>query len=157
MNVEYDHIRDILMADEEIWNRFKHIYSVKKFHNYMATLKRISEEFKREYVDRISEEFKRAQVKGEIKEDDFTPKEWEKMLLLIHSPLGFYNTYVVAGASNANLRAKLKETKKELKATKKELKKTKKKLEKTRNSTTFKVGKIIMYIPYHIKKLIKGC
>ena len=32
MNVEYDHIRDILMKDEEIWERFKYMYSVKKLH-----------------------------------------------------------------------------------------------------------------------------
>lgn len=155
MNVEYDHIRDILMKDNELWERFKYVYSVKKFHNYVATLNRISEEFKVEYVQRISEEFKRAQIKGELRESDFTQKEWEKMTMLINSPVGYYNIYVVAGAANVQLRAKLRETKKELKATKKELNKVRKQLRETRSSVTFKVGKFIMFIPYHIKKFFK--
>lgn len=162
MNVEYDHIRDILMENEELWDRFKYIYSVKKLHNYMATLNRISEEFKVEYVQRISEEFKRAQIKGELRESDFTVKEWEKITLLINSPTGFYNVYVVAGAASVQLQAKLRETNKELKATKRELKATKKELNRVKkqlkdakSSITFKVGKVIMFIPYHIKKLFK--
>lgn len=155
MNVEYDHIREILMKDEEIWDRFKYMYTLKKFHNYTGTLNRISEEFKKEYVNRISEEFKRAQIKGELSEDEFTPRQWEKMTLLISSPTGFYNKYVVAGATNAELKAKLKEVRKQLKKTQKQLENTQKQLRETRSSITFKVGKIIMFIPFQIKKIIK--
>ena len=155
MNVEYDHIRNILMKDEELWDRFKYMYSLKKWHNYNSTLNRISEEFKREYVDRISEEFKRAQVKQELDESLFTAKEWEKVTLLMNSPQGFYNTYVVKNATNAALKKELKKTKSELKKTKSEVQKAKAQVKATKSSITFKVGRIIMFIPFHIKKLLK--
>ncbi|MCR5837507.1 MAG: glycosyltransferase [Lachnospiraceae bacterium] len=155
MNVEYDHIRDILMKHPDLWERFKGMYWVKKLHNYNATLNRISEEFKVEYVDRISEEFARAKTKGELDQSLFTEREWDKITLLISSPKGFYNTYVVAGASNEKLKAQLKETKKELKATKKELAKTKKQLKKVKNSVTYKIGRIFTFIPSKIKRLFK--
>lgn len=156
MNVEYDHIREILMKDEELWERFKYVYTMKKFHNYMGTLRRISHEFKWEYVQRMSEEFKRANVKGELVEEVFLPKEWEKINLLLSSPLGFYNTHIVAGAHAANLKKKLIETRQKLRATRKELRIAREELEAAKSSTTFKVGKVIMFIPYHLKKLIKG-
>jgi glycosyltransferase involved in cell wall biosynthesis len=155
MNVEYDHIRDILMKHPDLWERFKGMYWVKKLHNYNATLNRISEEFKVEYVDRISEEFARAKTKDELDQSLFTEREWDKITLLISSPKGFYNTYVVAGASNEKLKAQLKETKKELKATKKELAKTKKQLKKIKSSMTYKIGRIFTFIPSKIKKLFK--
>ena len=45
-NIEYDYIREILMRDPEIWEKFKYMYSLKKFHNYNFTLTRIGDEFK---------------------------------------------------------------------------------------------------------------
>ena len=149
MNVEYDHIRDILMDHPETWEKFKYYYTLKKFHNYNATLKRISEEFKMEYLERISEEFKRAKIKEELDMELFTPIEKEKIELLMASPQAYYYTYAMKNAEVARMKKELKQTRKELVATKKELKKAK----GLRNSITFKIGKVIMFIPRKIKRL----
>ena len=50
MNVEYDHIRELLVRDKEVWERFRPMYWLKKYNNYMGTIKRIGEEYKREYA-----------------------------------------------------------------------------------------------------------
>lgn len=148
MNVEYDYIRDILMKDTALWDKFKYMYTLKKYFNYMTTLRRIDESFKKEYIARISEEFKRGQIKGEMREEDFTPFQWKKMQLLIDSPKEFYKKYANEPSADFDLISQLE-------STKKELKKTQKKLKSTRSSGTYRIGRIIMFIPHSIKKLLK--
>lgn len=137
MNVEYDHIRDILMKDPDIWNRFKYVYSVKKLHNYDFTLRRISDEFKEEYIQRMGKEFGRAFENGELDQSLFTKTEWERIKFMIKNPTAYYQKYelsTAAGRKLANVQKRLKEVE---------------------NSTTFKVGKIVMFIPVSIKKALK--
>lgn len=128
MNIEHDYIREILMAkgNEELWERFKYYYTYKRYGNYMLTLERISDAFKREYVERISKEFKRAEEMGELDMSVFHPDDQEKLGLLIKSPGDFYYKYILVNDA-----------------------------EVIRNSTTFKVGRIIMFIPIKIKLTIK--
>lgn len=91
MNIEYDWIRDILMKDREVWERFKYMYWWKKYHNYMFTYNRIDDKFKKEYLDRMRQEFHRAMQKGELSEDVFTELEWRKIHSLIHGTQGYYD------------------------------------------------------------------
>ena len=128
MNIEYDYIRDFLMEDKERWERFKYAYNRKRFIGYSFTLKRIALHYKHEYILRISAEFKRAMELGEVDLSIFSSHRREKFLLLVKEPETFYQIYVV---------------------------KSDKELEKMRNSTTFKVGKIVMFVPIAIKKTIK--
>ena len=86
INVEYDHIRDVLMEHPETWERFKTYYTLKRFHNSVATLRRISNEFKRDYVERFSKEMKRAKELGEMDEELFTAAERDNLHLLINRP-----------------------------------------------------------------------
>ena len=50
-NIEYDYIKELLMRDQEIWERFKHMYTWKKFHNYLFTVQRIADEFRQAFVE----------------------------------------------------------------------------------------------------------
>lgn len=133
-NIEYDYIKDILMRDPEIWNRFKYMYSLKKLHNYKFTLGRIGDEFKKEYIQRISKEFKRAKDNGELEEKVFMPIEWENLMFMIKDPDGYYMKYYLQSKKERILEKRVKELE---------------------NSTTWHVGKIVMYIPIKIKKMIK--
>lgn len=90
MNIELDYVRDILMQDQEIWERFKSMYWWKKYHNYMFTFSRIDECYKKEYLHRMGMEYKRAMQKGELSQDVFTDLEWDKIQSLIHNADGFY-------------------------------------------------------------------
>ena len=83
MNVEYDHIRNILMQDQKIWERFKYIYWWKKYHNYMFTYNRIDEMHRKEYLQRMRAEFQRAMQKNELSQDVFSDLEWRKIQALI--------------------------------------------------------------------------
>lgn len=141
MNVEYDFIRDIFMqkGNEELWDCFKYYYNYKRYFSYIFTIGRISDEFKREYVDRISKEMRRAVELGEIDMSVFTPRTQERFGLLIKDPEGYYRKYALfEGTSEA---AKVRRLEKEL--------------TDVRKSATFKVGKAFMFLPRTIKRSLR--
>ncbi len=140
VNVEYDFIRDILMKDQAIWERFQNMYSWKKFHNYLFTINRIGEQFRHDYVQRMSVEFKRAMQQGECSKDIFTELEWKKLSLIMDKPDDYLKLYVKDTAAAATLAEKSK------------LASVQAELNSIKNSTTYKVGKIIMAVPCALKR-----
>ena len=134
MNVEYDHIRDILMRDPAVWEKFKYIYSMKKFHNYTFTLSRIGDEFKKEYVERISKEYQRAEEMGELNKAVHSATEWQKIRFLIKDPEGFYMKYCFMTKQEAALEKRVREL-------------------ETCNS--MRIGRAVTAIPRAVKRLIK--
>ena len=140
MNLEYDFVRDIFMqkGNEELWERFKYYYNYKRYFSYTFTIGRISDEFKREYVERISKEFKRAQDLEELDMNVFTPRTRERLSLLIKDPNGYYQKYALfEGGSAAD-----------------QIKKLERELSDVKKSTTFKIGKAMMFVPRSIKRKI---
>ena len=141
INIEYDYIRNFLMEDREVWERFKYMYTWKKFHNYLFTINRIGEEFRPEYVQRMSAEFKRAKQQGEFTRDMFTELEWKKMTLILEHPEKYLEEYASPrGGVN--------------KISQSEADRLKRELDMIKNSTTYKVGKLIMAIPCGLKRRI---
>ena len=141
MNVEYDFIRDIFMqkGNEKLWEKFKYYYNYKRYFNYAFTIGRISDEFKREYVEGISKEMKRAVELDEVDVNLFTPRTQERFGLLIKDPEGYYQKYALfEGTSEV---AKVRKLEREL--------------SEVRKSTTFKVGKALMVLPRSIKRSLK--
>lgn len=140
VNVEYDFIRDILMKDPVVWDRFKHMYSWKKFHNYLFTINRIATQYRYEYIQRMSVEFKRAYQLGEFTQEIFTATEWGKLSMVMDKPDIFYMTYALESEEETTIH--------------RESDKIKGELECIKNSTTYKVGQAIMKVPCAIKRKI---
>ena len=141
MNVEYDFVRDILMqkGNEELWERYKGYYNYKRYYSYIFTIGRISDEFKKEYVERISKEFKRAFNLGEIDMTIFTPLAQDRLNLLVKDPNGFYQKYALFEGASAT--DKIKQLEREI--------------SDVRKSKTFRVGKALLLVPHSIKKILK--
>ena len=142
MNIEYDHIRDIFMqkGNEERWERFKYHYNLKKYHNYVFTLGRIGQGFKKEYVERISREFRRARDLEELNMELFTQEEQKRLTLLIENPEEYYRKYWAASAGSTG---------------QSELDKAQKRIRELETSTTYKTGKAVIAIPVKTKNLAK--
>lgn len=138
MNVEYDFIRDIFMQEgnEKLWERYKAYYNYKRYYSYVFTIGRISDEFKKEYVERISKEFKRAFDLDEIDMSVFTPLAQERLSLLVKDPNGYYQKYALFEGTSSTDRIKQLE----------------RELSEVRKSTTFKVGKALLTVPRSIKR-----
>lgn len=142
INVEYDHIKSILVQHPETWERFKTYYSLKRFHNSVATLRRIDNSLKKDYVDRFSREMRRAKELGEINEELFTAAERDNFHLLISQPNVYYKLKALPmnnGSTSIN----------------NNFKQVKAELDKIKRSKSYKIGKAIMYIPVRFKKLAK--
>ena len=143
-NVEYDFIKDIMMKDRELWERFKAMYNWKKYQNCMFTLNRIAEGFKYEYLQRMSAEFKRAYKLGEFTKVTFTQLEWSKLSMIMEKPDVYFAAYVVgSGAPNTNKEKELQ----------KKLNEANRQLAEIRNSNSWKVGRIFTWPLRALKKL----
>lgn len=147
-NIEYAFIRNLLVQDKDIWERFKYIYTWKMFHNYLFTIDRISEEFRVEYVRKISKEFKEAMQRGEFKKDVFTTLEWKKIMMILENPEEYLDKY--ASKSGNNLPFQQGGSR----FARQEADLLRRELDMIKNSTTYKVGKIIMAVPCALKRKI---
>ena len=133
MNEEYDYIRGLLEKDEKVWETFKYMYWKRKVGNYSATLRRIGNEYKREYILHISEEYRQGQESGELIEDVFTKNQWDTIQFIIRDPEGYHYSNMLPS---------------DMKAMTKELKNIK-------TSTSYKLGFMLTAIPRKIKKWLK--
>ena len=142
VNVEYDHIKDVLIEHPETWNRVKSYYTLKRFHNCLTTLRRIDNSCKLDYVNRFSKEMKRAYQLDEIDEELFTAAERDNIKLLINQPNMYYKLKALPmnnGSTNIN----------------NNFKQVKTELDKIKRSHAYKVGKMIMYFPSKFKSFAK--
>ena len=149
VNVEYDHIRDILVKNPDLWNRFRGVYWLKKFHNYNETIRRIGPEFKKDYIRRYSSEFKRGMELQEIDKSVFTPYEWDIIQFIIKSPDDYYYTRVACTEREMKLEREVNRLRGIVNQTRDDLVRVKK-------TPTFRLGEIILFIPRKIKNLLKG-
>ena len=76
---EYKFIKDFLIINK-LYDTFNSVYWLKKFHNYMFNLERISEEYKIEFLEFFADEFGDAVERKEIDLKEFS--EIEKNILI---------------------------------------------------------------------------
>ena len=135
MNREYDYIRELLMyaEDKTIWDRFKGYYNMKRYHNYIFTAGRIAPEFLKEYLDRISREFRTADSKGELDLTLFSVRTRTKLQTLMRSPEEYYQKYGKEDLAKKDMDPNVRRRK------------------EIEESTTYKVGKIVMAVPIAVK------
>lgn len=130
---EYAYIYGFLQKHLEFKERFIGYYQLKKYHNYMMTFNRIPDERKLEFVNRMHEEFKDSFEKNELPEEIFSDLEWDMIQELIASPMDYYaHRYARSHKERA---ARLEREIAQIKVSK-----------------TWKLGKMIAYIPQQILK-----
>lgn len=149
MNIEYDHIRDILMEHPELWERFKGMYWYKKYNNYIGTIRRIGMEYRREFVERFSAEFKRGLEKKELDPSVFSVAAWKKIQVVAAEPDTFYKVWVVADVTERKLNKKIMQLERKNQKLSNELAMIK-------SSKSYRIGRILLFIPRKLKEWIKG-
>ena len=149
MNIEYDHIRDILMEHPELWERFKGMYWYKKYNNYIGTIRRIGMESRREFVERFSAEFKRGLEKKELDPSVFSVAAWKKIQVVAAEPDTFYKVWVVASVTERKLNKKIMQLERKNQKLSNELAMIK-------SSKSYRIGRILLFIPRKLKEWIKG-
>ena len=87
---EYNFIYDFLGRESEFKDQFIYIYSLKKYHNYIFTYGRISDEFKLMFLEHFSETFQKALTNQEVDKSLFTNIEWTVLNEIIEDPHQYY-------------------------------------------------------------------
>lgn len=149
MNQEYDYIKNILMKTPELWERFRDMYWFKKYHNYMGTLWRIADVYKKEYLLRFCEELKRGIALGELKETTVSKTSWKNIQSMIKDPEQYYLTRVYPASMSQKVFERMEELSIENQALRDEIK-------KIRSSSSFRVGRFLMDIPIRFRKLLRA-
>lgn len=137
MNDEYLWIRGFLREHPEFEERFLAIYNFRRYHNYVASLYRVGEEYKDIYMERFQREFIEADENGELEESVFTPEEWKLVKILLKDRRAY-----VYDEKLHRLRFEKDQ----------EIGRLQRELENVEHSTTYKVGKAVMFLPCAIKE-----
>ena len=90
MNEEYQFIHEFLDRNPQLKEYFIYEYSLKRVRNYFWNYGRIAKEFRLEYLYQLSKEFKEAMNLKEMREEDFTKLEWQKITRIIENPKAAY-------------------------------------------------------------------
>jgi hypothetical protein len=154
VNEEYKYIKSLILERyPDLWHEVQSIHALKRLHNYNFTLSRIAPEFKKQYITDISREFRENELLGELNKYYFTAAEWKLLQNIKNNPDDYYLKIAlkIADDSNQVATAEFVRVTRELESTKRKLRATEKELHRILNTTTYKVGRFIMYIPCSVK------
>ena len=187
VNRAYDRIKDMLMTDWEVWQKWKGYYSSQRWACYYELLHWMTEDVGWEFAERMVVEFHRSYENDEIDEKLFSLEERSNFYILAKDPgyvKRFYLGKVILDKRVYDCKNKVNDLEKvvaekdrmmqaqresyEQRLAKKqaeheemcsrleqqrllELEQQKQKYE---SSVTFKAGRVIMFIPSGIKRLV---
>ncbi len=137
MNEEYAYMMNFLNEHPEFKKRYIGIYNFKRYHNYVASLYRVGEEYKDLYMERFQQEFIEADEKGELKEKVFTPEEWELVQILLKDRVAYvYEERIYRLGLEKD----------------REIYRLQEKLDNVETSTSYRIGKAVMFLPCAVKE-----
>lgn len=149
INAEYDFIKGILLKDQKLWERFRHMYWFKKYHNYMGALQRIDGKYKKDYLLRFSQELKRGMAQGDLVREPFSDNAWNNICSIAEDPERYYLTRIYP----AGMSQKVFE---QMEALEVQNQKLRDEIARIRSSRTFRLGKFLLFIPGKLKKMLGG-
>ena len=89
---EYDFIRHILNATDELEKKYAPICALYRYRAYTFTLNRIAEEYKLSFLYKFSYDFCKLDNFGELQEYLFSRQQWNTMHLIMCDPFQYYCT-----------------------------------------------------------------
>ena len=90
---EYDYIRNIIDKNSD-FEKFIPVYQCMRYRNYIFTLNRIDNKFKKEFIKKFSKDFKLAMQNNEIDKSLFGDREYQNLELIINNPDKFYRKHL---------------------------------------------------------------
>lgn len=149
---EYAFIEKRLRADAVRELIFIGIFQKKKFDNCQFHLSRVGDEYKMEFLRRMADEFKEARAHGELDERLFYGQGYKTLTDIMDHTEQFYMTYMSNKAGFVP-----KTPQEEIFLLKKKLRAKEKELADIQNSLSYKIGRIVTYLPRKIRGAIWCC
>lgn len=156
MSEEYKFIKGFLDNNPHLKDDLKYMYEYKKFHNFLFSYKRIGIEHKIVFLKNMSYEFSDDIAEGLVDEKLFSKKDMEVMHKIINDPVAYFferentvsypvnTTKAIPTNQNGNVEQ-----------IKRELNDVKKQLNDVKNSKSFKIGRIITYVPREVRHVYR--
>lgn len=187
VNRAYDRIKDMLMTDWELWQKWKGYYSSQRWACYYELLHWMTEDVGWEFAERMAVEFHRSYENDEIDERLFSLEERSNLYILAKDPgyvKRFYlgkvildkrvydcknkvnNLEKVVAEKDRMMQAQKESYEQRLAQKQAEHEEMCSRLEQQRlleleqqkqqyeSSVTFKAGRVIMFIPLGIRRLV---
>lgn len=147
-DIEYDFIRDVLMDHPGVWGKVNRIYWKKRFIDTLASLNKVSPEYKKEYCRNMSRELNAAQKDGLIRYEDYGEKYWPQMLMILRDPDTF--------AASAMGLVEIPKLQEDYVVDMAKLKRDSKRLQDVLNSNSYKLGFALTQFPRKVKERLKN-
>ena len=140
INGEYDFIKQILMRDADIWERFRGMYWYRKYDGYIHRLDKIADEYRLSFLRRFSNEFNAGISAKEIDKSVFKAHEWKNIEEIIRNPIAFLDEFESGHAPlwGTNREAELE-----------------KELSDIKKSSPYRLGKSLTFFPRKVRDCIK--
>lgn len=127
--------------EQNLFDLFKDVFLMKLYHNCNFTLGRIANEFKLEYLKKFSEEFAPYLEEKAIREPYFTRQDIKKLNILVSDYQEYYSNCIETSDNKETLMRRNRELREQLYY--------------QTNSLSFRVGRLITYIPRVVRDAIK--
>ena len=147
---EYDFIREYLTRNPDLEKKYASLCAAKRFKNYMWVLNRlVPEDEKLNYLERFQRDFKKIEAADEIDVNLYTEYEYKKLDLILNDIELYYKLFILDMYHLNKRQSKIEQLNKRIKQKDKMLRDIK-------NSTSFKIGRIITLIPRKIRDVLKS-
>lgn len=147
---EMDRFLDMYPEKKEKLQKIKNYL---KYESYRWNYERLALEFKYCFLLKMKEELMVAREEGNLDESLFRDFQWIKLNRILDDTDAFFKESCQNDLAGKNSIQEVVDENKKLKKENKKLLKRNKELE---NSTSFKIGKTLTYIPGKIKRTLKG-
>ena len=162
VNITYDRIKDHLMQDWSVWEKWKGYYTLQRWRCYYEMLHWMTEDAGWQFAERMAVDFHRSMELDELDQELFSQEEKTGLYVLAKDP-GFLKRYylgkVVYSKKIFDLNNELGRRAEELDESHREADGLRRDMEAQRikyeTSTTFRVGKAVMFVPVTLKKAVK--
>lgn len=146
---EYEFIMDFMNRNPELKKTFIYIYSYRRFYSYMFVLNRIGLQFVFEFLRRFSDDFIKLRDEGAIDQSLFSSNEWKTLHQIMEDPEGYY-------FANYYLKHRRNNTNENLHPFQQQLEDARRELRDVRRSNSYRVGRLITWLPRMLKKSIRS-
>lgn len=146
---EYDFIHDFL-KNKGLLKRFGPYCALHRFHNYIFTLNRIDDSYKREFALRFSRDFIKIKNNNELDKHLFSENQWNTLTEIMEDPDKYYfiklyqaDNSSIADSKTSNvvvLQKKVWELNHQLNVMQKEI-------ESIHKSKTYRIGRFMTWLP----------
>ncbi len=149
---EYQFIENKLKSDPEKEAIFSGIFQKKKYDNCRFHFDRIGNEHKMDFLRRMADEFKEARAENKLDKSLFIGNGYKVLTEIMDHTEQYYANYMAKQADFVP-----RTPQEEIIVLKRKLAAKEKELNNLLSSTTYKIGKLIMFIPRNLRRAMWCC